>query len=178
MEQEPNQEEQSNRSEESLPVEIRYTELSDAKYLKKWLLEPSVGRWFPMYDEVEVEDAVGRWISFCRYKCSLTAVYNGEPVGLTTLYLQPYRKLAHQTEFGIIVGDEFRGKGVGSKLLTSLMQLAKENFHIELLHLTVYAENPAIKLYRRFGFEEFGRQTHWIKDNGVYSGRIFMERFL
>jgi len=161
-----------------LPLQIRYTELGDAKYLKKWLMEPGVSRWFPMYDEVEIDDAVGRWISFCRYKCSLTAVLDGEPCGLTTLYLQPYRRLAHQTEFGIIVGEGYRNKGVGSRLLTSLMQMAKENFHIELLHLTVYAENPAIHLYRRFGFEEFGRQTHWLKDNGVYSGRIFMERFL
>lgn len=176
MEQQP----QSSESSKAPPlqVQIRYTEPGDAKYLKQWLLEPSVGRWFPMADEVEVDDAVGRWISFCRYKCSLTAVVDGVPCGLTTLYLQPYRKLAHQTEFGIIVADGYRGRGVGSQLLTSLMQMAKEVFHIELLHLTVYAENPAIRLYRRFGFEEFGRQTHWIKDNGVYSGRIFMERFL
>lgn len=159
-------------------VQIRYTEPSDAPYLKQWLLEPGVGRWFPMYDELEVEDAVGRWISFCRYKCSLTAVIDGIPCGLTTLYLQPYRKLAHQCEFGIIVGGDNRGQGVGSALLTSLMQLAKENFRLELLHLTVYAKNPAIRLYHRFGFREFGRQTHWIKEDGVYVGRIFMERFL
>ncbi|MBA3239033.1 MAG: GNAT family N-acetyltransferase [Parachlamydiaceae bacterium] len=171
-------EEQPEKSVEKLPIQIRYTEMTDAKYLKEWLLQPSVARWFPMYDEVEVEDAVGRWISFCRYKCSLTAVYEGVPCGLTTLYLQPYRKLAHQTEFGIIVGDQYRGKGVGTQLLTSLMQMAKENFNIELLHLTVYAENPAIRLYRRFGFQEFGRQTHWLKDDGIYAGRIFMERFL
>lgn len=159
-------------------VQIRYTEPGDAPYLKQWLLEPGVGRWFPMYDELEVEDAVGRWISFCRYKCSLTAVIDGIPCGLTTLYLQPYRKLAHQCEFGIIVGGDNRGQGVGSALLTSLMQMAKENFRLELLHLTVYAKNPAIRLYHRFGFREFGRQTHWIKEDGVYVGRIFMERFL
>lgn len=174
------QEEEQLKSKRSKlpPLQIRYTEPGDAKYLKQWLLEPSVSRWFPMADEVEIEDAVGRWISFCRYKCSLTAVCEGVPCGLTTLYLQPYRRLAHQTEFGIIVGGGYRGLGVGSQLLTSVMQMAKEGFRIELLHLTVYAENPAIRLYRRFGFEEFGRQTHWIKDNGVYYGRIFMQRFL
>ena len=53
--------------------EIRYTELSDAKYLRDWLKEPTVWRWFPMFDEVEIEDAVQRWIGFARYKCSLTA---------------------------------------------------------------------------------------------------------
>lgn len=159
-------------------IEIRYTDPSDAKYLKEWLSEPGILRWFPMFDEVEIDDAVMRWIGFHRYKCSLTAVRNGIPCGLTTLYLQPYRKLAHQCEFGIIVGGGNRGFGIGGLLLKNLMHLAKENFRIELLHLQVYAENPAMRLYRRFGFREFGRQTHWIKDNGVFVGRVFMERFI
>jgi len=171
-------EDENEPSTQSPVVQLRYTEPGDGKYLKQWLMEPEACRWFPMCDEVEIDDAVGRWISFSRYKCSLTAVVDGIPAGLTTLYLQPYRKLAHQCEFGIIVGGEARGKGVGSQLLTGVMQLAKENFRIELLHLTVYAENPAMRLYRRFGFREFGRQTHWIKEGGVYVARVFMERFL
>jgi len=159
-------------------LDIRFTEMGDVKYLKEWLSEPGILRWFPMCDEIEIEDAANRWIGFCRYKCSLTATMNGVPCGLTTLYLQPYRKLAHQCEFGIVVGSGQRNQGVGSFLLTNLMHLAKENFRIELLHLQVYAENPAMRLYRRFGFREYGRQTHWIKENGIYVGRVFMERFL
>jgi putative acetyltransferase len=165
--------------DEKSEIQIRYTDLSDAKYLKDWLCQPDVGRWFPMDDQVEIDDAVNRWIGFSRYKCSLTAVKEGIPVGLTTLYLQPYRKLAHQCEFGIIVGQEHRGKGVGTELLRNLMHLAKEQFRIELLHLQVYAENPAMHLYSRMGFKEFGRQTHWIKErDGTYRARVFMERFL
>ncbi len=160
------------------PVEIRYTELGDAKFLKQWLLQPDVSSGFPMDDEVEVEDAVNRWISFYRYRCSLTATVNGVPCGLATLYLQPYRRLAHQCEFGIVVGDNNRGKGIGSMLLSSLMQLAKNNFRIELLHLQVYADNPAVRFYKRFGFREFGRQTRWVKEKGIFVGRIFMERLL
>lgn len=160
-------------------VQIRYTDLSDGKYLKEWLCEPSIGRWFPMDDQVEIDDAVSRWIGFSRYKCSLTAVKDGIPCGLTTLYLQPYRKLAHQCEFGIVVGKEFRGQGIGTELLKNLMHLAKDQFRIELLHLQVYIENPAIRLYTRLGFKEFGRQTHWIKErDGAYTGRVFMEKFL
>ena len=109
----------------------------------------------------------------------IQAVKEGVPVGLTTLYLQPYRKLAHQCEFGIIIGPEHRGQGIGSLLLSSLMTLAKDTFKIELLHLQVYSENPAIRLYSRFGFKEFGRQDKWIKElDGSYTGRIFMERKL
>lgn len=164
---------------EHLPgIEVRYTEPDDAKYLKDWLMEPGILRWFPMLDEVEIDDAVLRWIAFYRYKCSLTIVKDGVPCGIATLYLQPYKKIAHQCEFGIIVGKGYRDAGIGSHLLSSLMQLAKEKFRIELLHLQVYAENPAIGFYERFGFKEFGRQTKWLKEDGRYVGRIFMERLL
>lgn len=160
-------------------LEIRYSDLADGKYLKQWLLEPAIARWFPVYDAVEIDDAVQRWIGFSRYKCSLTAVKDGEPCGIATLYLQPYRKLAHQCEFGIIVSQEHRGKGVGTELLQNLIHLAREHFNIELIHLQVYIENPAIHLYERMGFVEFGRQTHWIKEvDGTYTGRVFMEKSL
>ena len=162
-----------------LNIDIRYTENADGAYLKKWLMDPTVQRWFPMNDEVEIDDAVVRWIGFARYRCSLTALHKGTPVGIITLYLQPYKKLAHQAEFGIIVDPQYRGKMVGSEMLNNLIYLAKEKFKIELLHLQVYEENPAVRLYQRFGFKEFGRQTHWIKENdGQPTGRIFMERFI
>jgi len=160
-------------------LDIRYTELSDGPYLKKWLSEEGILRWFPMADDMEIEDAVHRWVGFSRYKCSLTAVKDGKPVGLCTLYLQPYRKLAHQCEFGIIVDPAYRNQGVGADLIKNVIHLAKTRFKIELLHLQVYQDNPAIRLYQRFGFVEFGRQTRWIKeDNGEYVGRIFMEKYL
>jgi putative acetyltransferase len=169
-------------------LEMRYTQFEDSKYLKEWLSDPSVVRAFPMGDDTEIDDAVIRWVSFARYQCSLTATLDGEPCGLATLYLQPYRKLAHQCEFGIIVGNHYREMGIGTALLNSLMHLAKSRFNIELLHLQVYAENPAIHLYKRAGFEIFGAQTHWIKEPPAtegpcageveYIGRVFMQRFL
>lgn len=160
-------------------VEIRYTELSDGKYLREWLHEPGVLRWFPMADDVEIDDAVSRWVGFSRYRCSLTAVKNGIPCGIATLYLQPYRKLAHQCEFGVIVGGNNRNQGIGAYLINSLAHLAKETFKIELLHLQVYSENPAKRLYSRLGFTEFGHQAGWIKENdGTFTGRTFMEKKL
>lgn len=165
--------------EQKSSIDIRYSDLADGKYLKEWLLEPSIGRWFPVHDIAEIDDAVHRWIGFSRYKCSLTAIKDGIPCGLATLYLQPYRKLAHQCEFGIIVGNGYRGQGIGTELLKNLMHLAKDKFKIELMHLQVYAENPAVKLYKRMGFVEFGRQNKWIKEiDGTYTGRVFMERAL
>ena len=161
-------------------VDIRYTQESDAAHIKQWLLEPGVLRWFPMYNDLEVEDAAVRWAGFSKFNCSLTAfdVASSVPCGIVTLYLQPYKKVAHHCEFGIIVAGGYRGQGVGSMLLKNAINLAKNKFNIELLSLQVYEENPAIRLYTRFGFKEYGRQTHWIKEDKGYRARIFMEHHI
>lgn len=169
-------------SPEKKPVDglsIRYTEPGDAEHVRKWLSDPTVASWFPMDNAAEIEHAAQLWVSFHKVQSSITAIIDNVPVGIATLYLQAYKKLLHQAEFGIIVSPDWRNKGIGTFLIKSLMRLAKEKFHIELLHLQVYAENPAIRLYKRMGFREFGKQTHWIKErDGKYVGRIFMERFL
>lgn len=159
-------------------VTIRYTIPQDGEAFRNWLLDPAVRDAFPMDGENEIDDAVRRWISFSRIRSSLTIVSEGKPIGLGTLYIQTYKRLLHQTEFGIVVDGAYRGRGIGSYLLSSLMKFAKHQFRIELLHLQVYERNPAVRFYERFGFKEFGRQTHWIKDEDKYLGRIFMERFL
>lgn len=160
-------------------ITVRYTDNDDAPHLKEWLQEPGILRWFPMQTPVEVEDAVKHWISFSRFRCSLTAVCGSMPCGITTLYLMPYQKVAHQCLFSIIVAKEYRGKGVGTLLLNNLIHLAKEQFKLEYLYLEVYDGNPAKSLYEKFGFTEVGSQPHFIKEeDGTYVGKIIMERAL
>ena len=54
---------------------------------------------------------------------------------------------------------EYRGRGIGSTMLQSLLAQAKEKRKSVGLHVEYY--NPALLLYRRFGFRE-------IAENGVY----------
>lgn len=163
-------------SENKNDITVRYTENEDAPFLKSWLEEPGVLRWFPMQEPLELEDAIRHWIGFSRYKCSLTAVDNGVPCGLSTLYLMPYRKVSHQCLFSIIVEKEHRRRGVGTLLLNNVIHLAKTQFRLEYLYLEVYEGNPAIHLYQKFGFQEVGRQPHFIKEEDGYLGKIIMEK--
>lgn len=159
-------------------LSIRPTRFDDAPPLMKWLMDPKILRWFPMIDGREVEDAVRIWVGYARIEAGLTAEWNGEPCGMANLYIQPYEKLKHTCLLSIIVREDMRGKGVGRALLTRLMQHAKEKFGIEVLHLEVYEGNPAKKLYERLGFKAFGSQAHFIKENGKYMGKTFMQKVL
>lgn len=159
-------------------LEMRYTIPEDGEPLKEWLLEPGILRGFPMIDRLEVEDSVKHWISFARYKSSLTATIDGKACGIGTLCLMPYRKLAHQCLLSIIVSGEMRGKGVGTLIMNNLLHLGKNYFGMEVIYLEVYEGNPAISLYRRFGFKEVGNQKRFMKEDGQYVGKIIMERIL
>lgn len=159
-------------------LKIRYTVSEDAGPLHEWLLEPGILKGFPMKDPPEIEDAVKHWIGFAKYKSSLTATIDDKAVGIATLCLMPYRKIAHQCLLSIIVSKETRGKGVGTLLINNLLHLAKKNFGIEVVYLEVYEGNPAVSLYHRFGFTEIGFQKHFMKDDGEYIGKVVMQRVL
>lgn len=54
-------------------------------------------------------------------------------------------------ELGITVLPEYRGQGIGTDLLSRLLEAAASSY--ESLSLSVSAENPAVRLYQRLGFE-------------------------
>jgi putative acetyltransferase len=159
-------------------VSFRTGQESDQKYLVEWLLQPGVLDGFPLADLREVEDAARIWMSYAKKGANLTALWEGVPCGNATLYLQPFRKLAHQCLFAIIVDEKYRGKGVGRALLTRLMDLAKAQFGIALLHLEVYEGNRAIHLYSDLGFVQYGCQKHFVKEGGKYRSKILMQKKL
>jgi ribosomal protein S18 acetylase RimI-like enzyme len=58
-------------------------------------------------------------------------------------------------EFAVAVKSEFRGLGIGTKLLERLIEEAR-NLKVPALSLSVYRRNPALKLYERLGFADAG----------------------
>jgi RimJ/RimL family protein N-acetyltransferase len=161
-----------------MKIDIRLAELGDSPVLLEWLNDAEVLKGFPMIDLREIEDAVRVWMSYTHLQSGLTATLDGLPVGLANLYIQPYEKLKHQCLLSIIVDPNLRGKGVGTTLLSALIKLAKERFNIETLHLEVYEGNPAISLYRRMGFKEYGRHPRSLKYDGQYTDKILMQQSL
>ena len=85
---------------------------------------------------------------------------DGRPVGAIWLRLlkgeeRGFGYVDERTpELGMAVLPEHRGRGVGTALLARLIVAAEGVF--EAISLSVAAENPAVRLYRRQGFEIVG----------------------
>lgn len=156
-------------------LDIRYTFVTDTPYLRDWLSDPAVQKWFPVSEEKEIDDAVQCWIGFSRYSSSLTATLNGEPCAIGTLFLMPYRKVSHHCLFKLVVNPKHQRKGIGAALLKNLKHLAKNYFRLELMHIEVFEGNPFIHLLEKEGFEVFAKQERYVKDRGQYLTRILYE---
>ena len=75
--------------------------------------------------------------------------------GLHTNARTPRR--AHAASIGMGVMEAHQGKGVGSKLLGALLDVADNWYGLTRIELSVYTDNvPAIALYKKFGFEMEG----------------------
>ncbi len=155
--------------------DIRYTYVTDIMYLKKWLNTPGMLQFFPMTSEKEVDDAAQCWIGFCRWSSSLTVTIGHVPCAIGTIFLMPYKKVAHQGLFKIIVDPQWQRKGIGSSLVRNLKHLAKNYFHLELMNIEVFEGNPLILLLKKEGFYEVFRQEKFVKEDGRMKARIFME---
>ncbi len=92
---------------------------------------------------------------------------------------QPKERFKHIAHLAISVKKKYWNDGVATLLMAELINFAKTNGQTEILHLGVKAENThAIKLYKKFGFEESGYHKNFFKINGEYFDEILMDLHL
>jgi len=156
-------------------LDIRYTFVTDGSYLRQWLYQPDVLKWLPVSTEKEIDDAIQCWMGYCRYSCSLTATLHNVPCGIGTLFLMPYRKVAHQAIFKVVVDPKWQKKGIGEALIRNLKHLAKNYFRLDLIGIEIFEGNPILSLLKKQGFQEIYRQENYIKDGLKSLSRIYME---
>lgn len=85
--------------------------------------------------------------------------------------------LSHVATLGMSVASDYRGRGLGERLLRTTLAACKGRW--ERIELNVYSHNErAHKLYLRCGFVEDGRRIGAWKLDGVTSDIIEMSIFL
>ncbi len=103
----------------------------------------------------------------------LLALADGNVVGCLSARIHNHPQLRHSCEFGLGVLSAHRANGIGSQLITRLIGWARI-VRLRRIELTVLASNPAIRLYRRLGFEEEGRKRGAIKIGERFEDTIQM----
>jgi RimJ/RimL family protein N-acetyltransferase len=100
----------------------------------------------------------------------------GVPLGRLAFRSGAWRRVAHQGEFGVSVDAGWRGRGVGSALITSLLDWAASHPTIEKVCLGTFASNTgARRLYTRLGFRREGVQArHFRLGPGEYVDDVRM----
>lgn len=147
---------------------IRRVEQSDEPFLWEMLYQslyvPEGREFFPreVLSSPEVARYVKGWgrehdIGFLALDSN-----TNQPIGAVwiRLFSEGDRGFAHvddeTPELGIAVLPEHRGQGVGTELLTHMIETARGSY--PSLALSVSSENPALRLYQRSGFEVVDRQ--------------------
>ena len=94
----------------------------------------------------------------------LLAEIDGAVVGLAGFgAVGSKEKLRHRADFGISVDRQYWKLGIGTALMNACIECARKAGY-EQIELSVVAENePAIAMYRKAGFVEFGRNPKGFK---------------
>jgi len=106
----------------------------------------------------------------------LAAESNGKVLGFAGLFLLKGRR-KHTAEMGIMVNENYFGKGIGTLLMEGLIDLTDNWLNIRRIQLEVYTDNlPAIRLYKKFNFKIEGLIRDLSFRNGKYIDGYLMAR--
>ena len=99
-------------------------------------------------------------------------------VGWADIFPEDNPRQSHRGSLGMGLVSEYRGQGIGTKLLQAVLKKAQE-FGLEKVELNVYTSNTnAIKLYRKLGFSEEGIIKKYRKLDGIYFDCMIMAKEL
>lgn len=83
----------------------------------------------------------------------LMAMDGDEIAGIATINSSHKIKARHEGELGIVVAKKYQGQGIGTELITRLIEWARGNGVTTRIRLDTRADNPkAVALYMKFGF--------------------------
>ncbi len=107
----------------------------------------------------------------------IVAERGGRVVGNAGVHPLASVRRRHAAGIGMAVARDAQGQGVGSALMTAIVDWADNWAQLLRLELTVYTDNQAgLALYRKFGFVAEGTHRAYALRDGVYVDAVCMAR--
>ena len=160
-----------------MEIQVRRTEPSDARSVKEIYECPNAFRGTLQLPHPSLDLWEKRLTHVPEHVYSYVALYQGEVIGNLGLEVCVNPRRRHVASLGMGVKDNFAGKGVGSALLQTAVDLCDNWINIKRLELTVYTDNEqAINLYKKFGFQIEGESAAFAFRDGEYVAAYHMAR--
>ncbi len=110
-------------------------------------------------------------------KIHLVALVNGVFAGSAEVRRQERRK-SHVGEIGIALIPEYRGEGIGTELLETLVDEAKQ-LKLRLVYMHCFETNsPALHVYEKIGFQRSGVVPGMLSHKNNYIGEVTLYKQL
>jgi putative acetyltransferase len=107
----------------------------------------------------------------------LVALVDDRVVGHLGLSIEHGPRRRDVAKFGMAVHDDYQGRGVGSALMTAMLDLADNWLGLRRIELEVWADNVrAVHLYEKFGFAIEGTGRQYARRAGELVDAHFMAR--
>ncbi len=98
-------------------------------------------------------------------------------IGMAGLTVYSNPRMRHSGGIGIMIHKDFQNKGVGTKLMEALIDIADNWLMLLRVELCVFCDNErAIALYKKFGFEVEGIKKKASIRKGEYIDELMMAR--
>ncbi|XAW87612.1 GNAT family N-acetyltransferase [Vibrio sp. CDRSL-10 TSBA] len=160
-----------------MPITIRKAEPSDARAVQAIFESPKAYSNTLQLPFSSFELWHKRLSDQAEHVHAYVAVVDGQVVGNITLNVCTNQRRRHAASFGMGIKDQMQGVGVGSALLATVIDLADNWLNLKRIELTVFTDNqPAIGLYKKFGFEIEGESKAYAFRNGEYVDAYHMAR--
>jgi len=156
-------------------VKIRKFRISDKEKLIEMYesLSDDAVRWgLPPYNRERLEKG---WLSNLQNLIAIVAFYKDKIVGHAQIFKFPNPRRKGTGDLIIYLHQDFHNVGLGTAMLTKLIELAKEE-GLHRVGLDVIADNkPAIRLYQKFGFKVEGvKKEAYFGEDGKYHDELVM----
>jgi len=160
----------------SSEVEIRPVRPEDAEAIHQLRLLPSIIDNTMAIPSERLADSRRRVESSGPDDHVFVAVLDGQVVGMAGLHVGT-RKQRHTGNVGMMVHDQFQGRGIGRELLEMLLHVADNFLGLTRVELEVYPDNiRAVRLYESCGFEHEGRKRKAVWRHGEHQDILVMGR--
>jgi RimJ/RimL family protein N-acetyltransferase len=161
-------------------IEIRRNRPDDAASLSEAVTSVAREKWYLAtidgFTPNETRDYIDKTLHGGLHQ--VVAVTQGMVIGACDVRLMEAKGFAHVGQLGMFVCKQWRGQGIGRKLLAACLPLAARA-NIERIELEVFADNiPAIRLYESSGFRSEGVKVHGRKWEGRYQDVVLMALLL